>query len=145
MRQSCEDVLRQRFCRWRECGAIFWICRSCDRGHRYCSDCCRQKARREQLHAANLRYRKTLEARLDQRDRQRAYRRRLAKRSVMDQGSPGCPSSHKIVTAVHLKPVAATECGKSTQKTRMIHDHGIPCCIICGRRGLFVNPFHQRR
>ena len=145
MRQSREDVLRQRFCNWRECGAIFWICRSCDRGQRYCSGRCRQKARREQCRAANLRYRKTMEAKLDQRDRQRAYRRRLAKCSVMDQGSPRDPSSRKIVTAVHSRPVAAPECGKSIRKTRMIHDHGVPCCIVCGRRGLFVNPFHQRR
>jgi hypothetical protein len=145
MRQFCENVFRQRVCGWRECGAIFWICRSCDRGHRYCSDRCRQKARREQLRAANLRYRQTLEARLDQRDRQRAYRLRLAKRSVMDQGSPGCPSSRKIVSPVHSRPVVAAEGSKSMKKTRMIHDHGIPCCIICGRRGFFVNPFHQRR
>jgi len=145
MRQSCENVFRQRVCGWHECGAIFWICRSCDRGHRYCSDCCRQKAIREQHRAANLRYRKSPEARLDQRDRQRAYRLRKAKHSVMDQGSPGCLSSRKIVNAIHSRPVAAPECGKSTHKTRMVHDHGTPCCIICGRRGLFVNPFHQRR
>jgi hypothetical protein len=145
MRQSFEDVLRQRFCGWRECGTIFWICRSCDRGQRYCSDHCRQKARREQLRSANLRYRKTLEARLDQRDRQRAYRRRLAKRSVMDQGSTRRLSCSRIVSPVPNPPVAAFECGKLTQKTRMIHDRGIPCCIICGRRALFVNPFPQRR
>ena len=145
MRQSCEDVLRQRVCRWRECGSVFWIHRRCDRGHCYCSDRCRQKARREQRRAANLRYRKTLEARLDQRDRQRAYRRRLAKHSVMDQGSPEVLSSSKIVSPVLTPPVAALQCGKSKPKTRMIHDHGVPCCIVCGRRGHFVNPFHQRR
>jgi hypothetical protein len=86
-----------------------------------------------------------LEARLDQRDRQRAYRLRLAKRSVMDQGSPGCPSSRKIVSPVRSRPDVVAECSTSKHKTRVIHDHGIPCCIICGRRGFFVNPFHKRR
>ena len=145
MRQSCEDVLRQRVCGWHECGSIFWIHRSCDRGHRYCSDRCRQKARREQRRAANLRYRQTLEARLDQRDRQRSYRQRLAKHSVMDQGSPEEPFSRKIVSLLHSPEDTAGKCGKSKPETRMIHDHGTPCCIICGRRGRFVNPFHQRR
>ena len=145
MEKTAEDVLRQRFCRWRECGAIFWICRSHDRGHCYCSDRCRQKSRREQRRAANLRYRKSPEARLDQRDRQRAYRRRVTKHSVMDQGSPREPSSRKIVSSMHSPPDMAGKCSKSQSETRMIHDHGIPCCIICGRRGQFVNPFHQRR
>jgi len=145
MRQTAEDVLRQRFCRWRECGAIFWICRSCDRGHCYCSDRCRQKARREQRRAANLRYRKTLEARLDQRDRQRAYRQRLAKHSVMDQGSLEGSSSHKIIAPVFSQAFVVGKCGKPTPEIRTIHNHGIPCCIICGRSGRFVNPFHQRR
>ena len=145
MRHAAEDVFRQRFCRWRQCGSVFWICRSHDRGHCYCSDRCRQKARRKQRREANLRYRQTLEARLDQRDRQRAYRQRLAKRSVMDQGSPEEPFSRKIVSLLHSPEDTAGKCGKSKPETRMIHDHGTPCCIICGRRGQFVNPFHQRR
>jgi hypothetical protein len=145
MRQSCEDVLRQRVCGWHKCGSIFWIHRSCDRGHRYCSDRCRQKARLQQRRAANLRYRQTLEARLDQRDRQRAYRRRLAKHSVMDQGSPEGSSAHKIVSPMHCAPDTAGKAGQSISENRMIHDHGTPCCIICGRHGRFVNPFHQRR
>ena len=39
-----EAPLRQRFCRGADCGAVFWICRHCDRGHRYCGVRCRQKA-----------------------------------------------------------------------------------------------------
>ena len=39
-----EAPLRQRFCRGADCGAVFWICRHCDRGHRYCCARCRQKA-----------------------------------------------------------------------------------------------------
>ena len=34
------------------CGAVFWICRHCDRGHRYCGERCRRKARRQQLRTA---------------------------------------------------------------------------------------------
>jgi len=69
-------VFRQLFCRAANCGEMFFICLSCYRGQTYCSTECRQKARREQLRQANRRYQRSLEARLDHRDRQREYRRR---------------------------------------------------------------------
>ena len=56
------------------------------------------KARREQRRTANLRHRRTPEGRLDQRDRQQAYRQRLAAVSVMDQGS------HNEVSAANYHP-----------------------------------------
>jgi hypothetical protein len=142
MRHAAEDVLRQRVCRWHDCGAIFWICRSCDRGHCYCSDHCRSKAIREQRRAANLRHRKTPEGRLDQKDRQKAYRLRLAALSVMDQGSKSGVSAVSILSPAISQPVAAYDGGKQTQKTRVIHDSGVPYCIICGRTSRFVDPFH---
>ena len=37
-----EELLRRRICRGVGCGAVFWICCHCDRGHRYCSDRCRR-------------------------------------------------------------------------------------------------------
>ena len=145
MRHAVEDVLRQRVCRWRECGCIFWICRSCDRGHQYCSDHCRSNARREQCRAANLRYRRSLEDRLDQRDRQKAYRARQLLKTVMDQGSLNEPSAGIIPSPALQLPVAAGKSGNQPCETIWIHDTGIPYCIICGRAGRFVNPFHQRR
>jgi hypothetical protein len=135
MRHAEEDVLRQRFCRWSECGAAFWICRRCDRGQCYCSDRCRYKARRAQRRAANLRHRKTPEGQLDQRDRQRAYRKRLAAISVMDQGSIEELSTGKIVSP-------AINAGIQAYRIRVIHDFGEPCCCICGRISRFVDPFH---
>ena len=82
-----EEPLRQRFCRGVGCGAVFWICRHCDRGHRYCSDRCRRKARRQQLRAANRRHQQSREGRLDHRDRQRAYRERCRRGTVKFSGS----------------------------------------------------------
>lgn len=138
MRHEAEDVLRQRFCRWQGCNAIFWICRRCDHGQQYCSEHCRTKARREQRRAANLRHRKTLEGRLDQRDRQRAYRRRRAALSVMDQGSPKCLKGGSIIAPAFRPPFFAGYSGKKQEP-------GVPYCMICGRPGQFVNPFQQRR
>ena len=50
--ETREEPLRQRFCRGDDCGAVFWICRHCDRGHRYCGERYRRKARRQQLRTA---------------------------------------------------------------------------------------------
>jgi hypothetical protein len=63
----------------------------------------------------------------------------------MDQGSPETPSAITIIPPVLLPPVAAENGGKQTQETRVIHDSGVPHCIICGRTSRFVDPFHQRR
>jgi hypothetical protein len=145
MGHAAEDVLRQRVCRWKECRCLFWICRSCDRGHQYCCDECRKKARREQNSESNRRYRQTIEAKLDQRDRQRAYRQRQSAFSVMDQGSPSAPSTDIITPPVIDSPVVAENGGKHINETVETHDSGLPYCIICGRTSRFVDPYQMRR
>ena len=138
MRHAAEDVLRQRVCRWQQCNAIFWICRRCDRGQQYCSEHCRVKARRAQRRAANLRHRRTPEGRLDQRDRQRAYRRRRAALSVMDQGSLDHLNAGIIIPPAFRSPALAVNSGKQ-------HEPGVPYCFVCGRPGRFIDPFQLRR
>ena len=49
-----EEPLRQRFCRGIDCGQVFWICRHCDRSHKYCSLRCRQKTRGQRIRAAKM-------------------------------------------------------------------------------------------
>jgi len=88
-------VFRQLFCRAAGCREMFFICLSCYRGQTYCSAECRQKTRREQLRQANRRYQRSLEARLDHRDRQREYRRRRFCR-VRDLSSPTSSSCGRI-------------------------------------------------
>ena len=77
-------VFRHCFCRAAGCGIRFWICRTCDRGQRYCSELYQREARREQLRQGNRRHQQSPEGRLDHRDRKRAYRQRRA--LVTDQG-----------------------------------------------------------
>lgn len=86
MSEAVASAFRHRFCRAVGCGVGFWICRSCDRGQRYCSQPCQREARREQLRQANRRHQQSPEGRLDHRDRQRAYRQRRALILVTDQG-----------------------------------------------------------
>lgn len=75
---TSELVLRLRACVL--CHALFFICRSCDRGQRYCSVWCRFWAWREQRRQANRRHQRSRDGRADHRDRQRAYRKRCAQR-----------------------------------------------------------------
>ncbi len=118
---AAEVILRPRVCR---CGTTFYICRSCDRGQRYCSEHCGQKARREQRREANRRYQQSLEGRLDHRDRQRVYRqrRRSPEESVTDQGSPEDRFSAMMPTPERVTSPASA--------------NAIPArCIRCGRAG----------
>ena len=94
-----EEPLRRRFCRGAGCGLVFWICRHCDRGHQYCGERCRRKARRRQRRAANRRHQQSREGRLDHRDRQRAYRERHSLRRVTDHTSPAAYGSGSIGVA----------------------------------------------
>ena len=91
-----EELLRRRICRGAGCGVVFWICCHCDRGHRYCSERCRQKKRRQSRRAANRRHQQSREGRLDHRDRQRVYRKKCRLRRVTDHTSARRPRSVNI-------------------------------------------------
>ena len=127
-------VLRQRFCRGRTCGKLFWICRHCDRGQRYCGPLCRQQAYRQQRRLANRRHQQSLEGRLDHRDRQRAYRHRRTNARVTDQGSLRSSFRCRI-----LLQVATPTPAQHKSRPRMFF--GWLRCIVCGRRGRFIDPY----
>ena len=132
-----EVVLRLRLCRNTDCRNLFFICTCCDRGQRYCSSDCRSQARCRQLRAANRRHQRSVEGRLDHRDRQRAYRCRRFPRRVTDQGSQAVKSrppseSGKAVTMPTLVPLSVRPCERRGNGLR---------CVICGRAGRFVDPF----
>ena len=147
MRDIGQVVMYQLFCRRPGCGAKFHICRHCYRGQSYCSDACRSIARRRQMDEARRRYRNTLEAKLDQRDRQRQWRfGRSPKNTVMDQGSSTerneRPSKGRNRTAQRPFRWAAV---RVALKNGLAHVSGAPHCVICGRVGKFVNPYNTAR
>src|SRR5215470_2555487 len=120
---AAEVILRQRICR---CGTTFYVCRSCDRGQRYCSERCRQKARREQRRQANRRHQQSLEGRLDHRDRQQHYRERLRSGRVTDQGSLKAGRSVTMPRETeHEQPAPALE-------------SGLTVCVRCRRAGYTI-------
>jgi hypothetical protein len=124
---TAEQVpFRQRFCRAQACGSVFYVCRRCDRGQRYCSERCRDKARREQRRAANRRHQGSPEGRLDHRDRQREYRRRLVALRVTDQGSEARIDFSNLLAPSALQP---DRCGSEV------------LCRVCGQKGTLIDPF----
>lgn len=146
-------LFRQCFCRAQNCGRMFFICSCCDRGQAYCSPSCREMARRLQLRAANLRHQRSEEGRLDHRDRQRAYRRRLATaaysfaaKSVTDHGS----NHHHSYDTVCAAPRDDSEPDaldasliRPPPQWRPLFNHPGVVCLVCGRSGLFINPFYD--
>ena len=129
-----EVILRQRVCRGSGCHAVFWICQHCDRGQHYCSLACRTAARLQQRRSANCRHQRSLEGRLDHRDRQRAYRRRQAQARVTGQGSLSIISPAPCGCGTP-GPTRIAQSWPAQQPVRLL------CCIICGRKGCFVDPF----
>ena len=153
MVERSQIPLYQRRCRAEECGAVFWVCRSCDRGQRYCSAACREVQRGRQRRTANRRHQQSPEGRLDHRDRQRAYRgRRRAKARVTDQGREPCSTSCSIgapaATATCLSssstrsPAEKLRHGLSSRRSnRSFRRRSSVCCRVCGQPGLWFAPF----
>ena len=137
-------VFRQRVCHWPACGTIFYLCRRCDRGQRYCNPHCRQKALRLQRRQANRRHQQTPEGREDHRDRQRDYRQRQRARVTDKSSQPPAPSAsltERVVIAALSAPPAPNfgrVSGRPPQRSWVV-------CQICGRRGRWVDPFPPHR
>jgi hypothetical protein len=58
------DSFRFVVCARADCRQVFFLCRRCDRGDRYCSRGCANRARRATLHAAGRRYQHSWPGRL---------------------------------------------------------------------------------
>ncbi len=154
MGEQDEVVFRQRVCRG--CNAVFFICRSCDRGQRYCSPECRVPAQREQRRSANRRHQHSPEGRLDHRDRQRAYRKRCTQRRVTDTSSVALTSPGNISAwnpgsgkTVFHPGLSASSQGFTTLpvlgRQQPCHQASLLRCIVCGRSGRFVDLFPPSR
>ena len=120
-------------CHARRCSALFYICRPCYRGQRYCDPACRRITRQEQCRAANRFHQQSVDGRRDHADHQRAYRQRRLVRKVMDQGSAALPASGSIARPDPIEPSRRDVVGR-----RRI------CCAVCGRHGTFIDMSKRR-
>lgn len=95
------------------CEQQFRICRSCFRGHKYCSQDCKVIGYRRCLYKAKEKYDSSEEARLDHRDRSRRYRFRKSQKIELVQIVTDKSSENVMI---FVKP--------SSNKN---------CCIVCNR------------
>lgn len=139
-----ETVFLQRVCLGSECQAVFWICRHCDRGQRYCSRACSAAARLKQRRRANSRYQRSKEGRLDHRDRQNRYRRRQPQARVTDQSSQSIVSPARYQCGTQQSPRMAVQASLAATVVapwpRMQPYHSVRCAF-CGRSGHWIDPF----
>ena len=127
-----EEPLRQRFCRGIGCGRVFWICRHCYRGHKYCSHRCRQRRRTLQKRAARRKHQRSPEGRDDHRDHNRVYRARRRLRRVTDHTSPA-PSDSDNIDPSEPSPSINGPGSGSGEARYAGQPEFEPACIICGR------------
>lgn len=130
MAELDEPAFARIICRWRECGAVFYICLPCFRGQRYCSERCRAKARRVQRREASRRYEGSERGRERHRERQRAYRRRC----VTDQGSPETSLAMRMDAQTSERASAGEVRGEPAVADVLV-------CQCCGRMGRRIDPF----
>ena len=145
------EPFRQRFCRAATCGARFFVCRACDRGQRYCSAACRAQARTQQRRGARQRHQRSRAGRLDHRDRQRAYRRRLAQRrhqphTPATAPGPTTPLQENVTDHASQTTRASGKVGACGWRWPAVAQvaHATPgglVCRWCGRVGRWLQPF----
>lgn len=103
------------------CDKVAYICSWCDRGQRYCSPECRERARCRSVREAGQRYQRTPRGRRLHAQRQGRYRRRLREdpQKVTHQG---CPSSRgaAIVASCSIPPPPS-----QVPTSRLV-------CFVCG-------------
>jgi len=133
------DSFRFIVCVRAECRQVFFLCRRCDRGDRYCSRRCAEDARRASLRAAGRRYQHGRRGRLHHAARQGRYRRQREK--VMHQTSQP-PSAAGMLPAP--SPAPAPPSPRDGKEAAFHVQRVCPTvpgrlrCARCGRRGRFV-------
>jgi len=149
----------------RACGFVFYIHRSCYRGHAYCSLSCRREGRRRTARRARRNHRHSTEGRADHRDAERERRLRLKVHGrVGDQSSQrrkrvsqpqnilqeildGHQTHHpdRALVRRSLYPLAALRlradpaprlgAEKDLLPAHPLQRTSRPVCIVCGRPG----------
>lgn len=134
-------------CAYPPCSKPWGICRCCYRGHRYCSQACSQRARRDQKRQDNRRYQQGV-GREDHAMRQREYRLRQERRgdgmkeSVTGQTSIAPPSDGTLVGARRRQLVRSPQ---ASSRASDANPDGSLSCRRCGRHSVLVEPLSERK
>jgi hypothetical protein len=134
------DSFRFVVCDRADCRQVFFLCRRCDRGDRYCSRVCAHRARHATLRAAGRRYQQGRHGRAQHAARQARYRGRQAAREQVTQqtshaarpcGMVTVPAVLTVTRTVEQEESADAEASDPRQPVSL-------CCARCGRPGRLV-------
>jgi hypothetical protein len=114
------------------CHLLFYLCRSCFRGHAYCCDQCRSVAAMKAHRKAQSRYRTSEKGRNT--NNIGAKRRRMQKKqeSVADEGSIPPSRSVKLSPSSLLKKITCLFCGISGKVVTRFPRRGYKTCLVSG-------------
>ncbi len=132
----------------RRCGEAFVLCRSCYRGHAYCTRSCRETTSREQKRSTRQRYARTTRGRRKNRERQRRFRSRRREQARQAQGvtDPSSSGGSDRRSSGSQATVPVERVPTEPGRCRMFRGTGSrpaagarPCrCRLCGREGRLV-------
>ncbi len=116
------------------CRLIFFLCRSCFRGHRYCGEQCRRFAETEAHRKSQSRYRTSGKGR--ETNKIGAKRRRTGKnkKSVADEGSTSPPPNDTVHPVVSPEKPKCRFCGISGRAVAKFPRRGYGPAISSGTR-----------
>lgn len=90
------------------CDTVVLVCSECDRGQRYCSERCRDQARRIRQRQAGRKYQSTHKGSCAHALRQQRYRKRQQQKEVTHQCSQEVGSGDVLASELSVAPVVAT-------------------------------------
>ena len=127
-------LLIEIHCRW--CGLVFDVCRSCYRGHAYCSDECRVAGKRKSHRKAQRKYRRTTKGKkqhceAENRRRYRSDEKNHQSIRKMDDAATIVLSEWCMGLLVGVR-------------NRLFHVQASPKCHFCGSYGHLVDEFPRR-
>ena len=114
------------------CAHSFLICRSCYRGHRYCSEPCRESGYRARRRAARQRHESSPEGRQDHRDRQQEYRDRKKNRNSPTFSMPSVPDKGIGCEKIPLNPAENMLPAAAERQTTVTFGTAGAVCSRCG-------------
>ena len=118
-------------CRW--CAFYFCICRSCYRGHAYCSDECRVFGKRKRQSIAQEKYRKTDKGKKNHCESENRRRQGLSKKNQRNMDDATTPVLPVWCIALLL-----------WVQNRIFGFKTAPRCRFCGASGRIVPAFARR-
>ncbi len=163
---------RLRPVRCKRCDRCFNLCRSCDRGQRYCSDDCRYHGHQKILQKARRKYANSEKGKQNNRERQRRWRKRMLLKLNCLEKKVTDPSSQQsdVVVCLSHENKRFDESGRAVQgvikKAKNIFAESFyscveskdqpekkqgtsalenrACCYECGRPGVIVRKRRRR-